>query len=76
MPSSIRGTERVLVVEDDDAVREFAAEALRNLGYRVVAATTGDHALEILAQERNGIDVVFSDIVMPGLATGIKLATA
>jgi CheY-like chemotaxis protein len=74
MPAITDGCERVLVVEDDDAVRQFATEVLTELGYQVVQAGTGDDALGILARERNGIDVVFCDIVMPGRATGVELA--
>lgn len=76
MPATSEGSERVLVVEDDYAVRQFATEVLTDLGYHVVEAVSGDDALGILAREHNGIDVVFSDIVMPGRSTGVALAHA
>jgi signal transduction histidine kinase/CheY-like chemotaxis protein len=56
----------VLVVEDDDGVREFSVGALTDLGYRVVAAADADAALDLL--DRHGdIDVMFSDIGLPGM---------
>jgi signal transduction histidine kinase len=67
------GSETVLVVEDDAAVRALAAEMLRDLGYTVIEAANGDAALDVLASEP-GIDVVFSDVVMPGKTSGLELA--
>lgn len=67
---------RVLVVEDDDTVRRFASEALGELGYEVVEAVTGDQALEAIARTVEGIDAVFSDIVMPGRTSGLALVRA
>ena len=66
------GSETVLVVEDDERVRSFATEALRELGYRVLVASEGETALEVL---RTDLDIVllFTDVVMPGM-TGRQLA--
>jgi PAS domain S-box-containing protein len=61
----------VLLVEDNDHVREFACHLLDELGYRVVTAASGEEALERLESER--FDILFSDVVMPGLS-GIELA--
>ncbi len=61
----------VLLVEDNDHVREFACNLLDELGYRVVTASSGEEALERLASEP--VDLLFSDVVMPGLS-GIELA--
>ncbi|WP_149536101.1 hybrid sensor histidine kinase/response regulator [Siccirubricoccus phaeus] len=63
----------ILVVEDDERVRDVAAETLRDAGFRVIAA---QDALEAMALLRRGeqFDVLFSDIVMPGGMTGIELA--
>ena len=66
------GTETVLVVEDDSAVRAFACSALRSLGYRVLEAPDGRAALGVLS--KHPVDVVFSDIVMPGDVNGLELA--
>ncbi|MGZ8286444.1 MAG: PAS domain S-box protein [Allosphingosinicella sp.] len=61
----------VLLVEDNDHVREFAHHLLDELGYRVVSAASGEEALERL--EAEPVDILFSDVVMPGLS-GVELA--
>jgi PAS domain S-box-containing protein len=71
----LRGTATVLVVEDDDLVRRFATEMLRNLGYEVLAAEHGAAAVAVL-QSRNDIDLLFTDVVMPGGMNGRQLADA
>jgi PAS domain S-box-containing protein len=70
-----RGSETVLVVEDDHGVREFAASVLRELGYRVLEASNGDLALEVLEHE-DEVDLLFTDVVMPGRLNGADLARA
>ncbi len=67
--------ETVLVVEDDDRVREITAQRLRTLGYRVREAGNGQAALEAL-EEHDGIELLFTDIVMPGGMSGRELAVA
>jgi PAS domain S-box-containing protein len=67
------GAEFVLVVEDDDALRAYATEMLRELGYRVIEANGSAAALEALAQHP-GIDLLFTDVVMPGGVNGRQLA--
>ena len=64
----------MLVVDDDDAVREVAVRALARAGYHVLAASSGDAALALLAR-RNALDsvLVLSDVLMPGM-TGAQLA--
>jgi CheY-like chemotaxis protein len=64
-PEDLSGTETVLVVEDQDAVREVAARALRTYGYRVLVARHGHEALRTVRQHRGAIDLVLSDLVMP-----------
>ena len=59
------GTETILVVEDDTAVRAGAVEVLGSLGYRVLQAANADQALEILRSSA-AVDLLFSDVVMPG----------
>jgi two-component system cell cycle sensor histidine kinase/response regulator CckA len=61
----LTGTGRVLLVEDEDAVRNFAARALARQGYEVLEAATGLEALEVMARERGRVDIVVSDVVMP-----------
>ncbi|GJD87178.1 Blue-light-activated protein [Methylobacterium hispanicum] len=63
----------VLVVEDNEEVGAFSTEALAELGYRTVWARNGDDALARLAEADAAFDVVFSDVVMPGM-DGIDLA--
>ena len=75
LPERPRGAARVtvLVVEDDERVREVAIGTLRDAGFQVIAANDAPQALAIL--DRTGpIDVLFSDIVMPGGMSGIELA--
>lgn len=63
----------VLVVEDNPEVGKFAADALAELGYTVTLVGNATHALEELMSDASRFDVVFSDVVMPGM-TGIELA--
>ena len=67
------GSETVLVVEDDDAVRETSADLLRDLGYRVLLARDGASAIAQLTAGQN-IDLVFTDVVMPGAMKSTELA--
>ncbi|MGD9802975.1 MAG: ATP-binding protein [Hyphomicrobiaceae bacterium] len=64
-PRDLTGTGRVLLVEDEDSVRNFAVRALKRQGYEVLEATTGLEALEIYTAETQPIDIVVSDVVMP-----------
>ena len=63
----------MLVAEDDDQVREVAAEMLRDAGFRVLAAADGRQALALLERGEK-VDVLFSDVVMPGGISGVDLA--
>jgi PAS domain S-box-containing protein len=63
----------VLVVEDNVDVGNFAVQTLTDLGYRTVLATNAQEALMELAEDADRFDVVFSDVVMPGM-NGIDLA--
>ena len=63
----------VLVVEDNPEVGKFAADALAELGYAVTLVGNATHALEELTIDAARFDVVFTDVVMPGM-TGIELA--
>ncbi len=65
----------VLLVEDEDAVRLLAARGLRNRGFRVIEAVSGDQALAKLNERERAIHLIVSDIVMPG-TDGISLARA
>src|SRR4029077_8465758 len=61
----LTGSGRVLLVEDEDAVRNFAARALSRQGYEVLEAATGVEALEVMEREKGRVDIVVSDVVMP-----------
>ena len=68
-----QGEESILVCEDDEDVRAYSAEVLRELGYRVLEAMDGPAALRLL--EANGaVDLLFTDVVLPGGMTGAVLA--
>jgi CheY-like chemotaxis protein len=67
------GVETILVVEDDEHLRYYATEALGDLGYRVLVAPNGAAALDVLAQDRK-VDLLFTDVVMPGGMNGRQLA--
>ncbi len=69
------GSEKVLIVEDDSSVRSLTAELLEDLGYRVSIASNGGEALHLLRNDPS-IDLLFSDVVMPGDVNGIDLANA
>ena len=72
-----RGSETILVVEDDADVRNYSTEALRELGYDVVEAEDGASALALLdAPDASRIALLFSDVVLPGGMTGADLASA
>ena len=64
-PADLTGTGRVLLVEDEDVVRSFAARALKRQGYEVLEASTGVEALEVMDKNAGRIDIVVSDVIMP-----------
>jgi len=66
--------ETVLLVEDEAAVLEIAAECLEELGYRVLNASNAVEALNFVAADES-IDILFSDVVMPGAMNGAQLAS-
>jgi two-component system, cell cycle sensor histidine kinase and response regulator CckA len=68
------GTETILVVEDEAPVRELAAKFLAGRGYTVLQAGSGAEAIQIWRQHPGGIDLLFTDLVMPDRMNGWQLA--
>jgi len=67
------GTERILVVEDEDRVRDIIVTILRDHGYKVTEAANGKEAIAVLNKSQK-IDLLFSDIVLPGHMNGFQIA--
>jgi signal transduction histidine kinase/ActR/RegA family two-component response regulator len=63
----VTGQDTILLVEDEDAVRSFAARALRMRGYTVMEASGGEAALDIVRRHQGAIDLLISDVVMPNM---------
>lgn len=72
-PGDLRGRgERILLVEDENSVREYTEKALTKSGYRVDTATSAQEAMSVFEREKNAFDMVFSDVVLPD-RSGIEL---
>jgi CheY-like chemotaxis protein len=67
------GSQTILVVEDEKAVRELAAQVLQEHGYKVLIAENGTQALQLSLGYQGSIDLLVTDVVMPGM-TGWDLA--
>jgi PAS domain S-box-containing protein len=68
--SMLTGDERILVVEDEDSVRQLTEKLLYQYGYTVMSAAGPEEALKICSSRRQGIDLLVTDIVMPGMRGG------
>ncbi len=66
----IKGTGTVLLVDDEEIILEVGRELLEAIGYRVVTAKDGKEAVELYEKNRDEIDIVFLDIVMPNMGGG------
>ncbi|MGO1003536.1 response regulator [Lysobacter sp. CA196] len=64
----------VLLVDDDENILDVVQDSLRDAGYAVITAANGAQALQILTEDAGRVDVVFSDVSMPGGMSGIDLA--
>jgi PAS domain S-box-containing protein len=69
-----RGQETILVVEDEAGVRALVIKLLQDLGYRLLQAQSGPHALDVWRQQGDEVDLLITDIVMPDGMNGVELA--
>ena len=68
------GKETIMLVEDEESVRRIARNILKKKGYQVIEASTGAEALRIWTEKQDSIDLVITDVIMPGGMTGRQLA--
>ena len=78
---SLRGSETILVAEDEDGVRSLTREVLEKYGYTVLEAANGEEALKVAERHHGPLDLLLSDVVMPrmggpGAGAGARRATA
>ena len=66
------GSETILVVEDDESLRELTVRILQGAGYRVIEARNAEHALDVVKGSNPEIDLLLTDVIMPG-KTGLEL---
>jgi CheY-like chemotaxis protein len=69
----LTGKETILLVEDEEMVRELAVESLQGYGYAILQAPDGNEALSICESHMGKIDLLITDLVMPGM-NGIELS--
>lgn len=67
---TLLGSGRILVVDDEEIVRDILSDMLRRLGYEVIEAEAGAEAVEVYGSQREQIDAVILDLVMPGMSGG------
>jgi CheY-like chemotaxis protein len=63
-----------LIVDDEPAVRALATDILSDAGFHTIAAADANQALHVLTHDMNSIDVLFTDVRMPGAMSGLELA--
>ena len=63
----LRGSETVLAVDDDPAVLDLLEEVLKPLGYNVLSADSGEKAIDMAANHQDKIDLLLTDVVLPGI---------
>lgn len=72
--ASDRGTETILLVEDETALRALARQILQRKGYKVLEAESGLKALAVWEQHSDEIDLLLTDVIMPDGVNGLELA--
>jgi two-component system cell cycle sensor histidine kinase/response regulator CckA len=65
--SDLTGTARIMLVEDEDAVRSFSSRALQNKGYEVLTAESGEAGWDVYSALTKPIDLMITDVIMPGM---------
>ena len=68
MTGPLTGSETILLVEDEEAVRLLAARTLRQSGYRVLEASNGYEALQVAEQHDGLLDLILTDVIMPRMS--------
>jgi two-component system, cell cycle sensor histidine kinase and response regulator CckA len=74
LPQALGGHETILVVEDEEPVRRFVSDLLKEYGYKVRLASNGVEALEVWKDAADEIDLLLTDVVMPQQISGLELA--
>jgi DNA-binding response OmpR family regulator len=67
VPEAVGGTETILLVEDEESVRHLVRDTLSAKGYQVVEAENGETGMAAAARHQGNIDLVITDVVMPGM---------
>ena len=66
----LRGTETVLIADDEDVVIDVGQQLLKKMGYKVLTARSGKQTVEICTKNKDEIDIVILDMIMPGMGGG------
>ncbi len=73
MEKFIKGTETILLIDDEVMILDVGTRILKKLGYQVLTAKDGEEAIEIYANNKNEVDLIILDIVMPKIDGGDTL---
>lgn len=69
-PKITNGTETILLVDDEKSILEVNRDLLKNMGYTVLTAGDGKEAIEVFKNNRDSINMVLLDMIMPGMSGG------